>query len=824
MHDVCPSRDAAHFAYRRLTRSTVARSDPAIDPTAVVGTVNSRKATGVPRAMITFPRHMVRHFRDGATNRASNRASIGALWRGPARRRPAALLALTVIAAGACFHVGASSARAQSTSGAPAAPRDQKAAIPIPTRWSDPTADSLVERATARRGLQLADSTLLSYHADAHGFLAFLGQLGEGVLIPPRVVQSEELALTISWWQPGRSAQQLVGRRDTTLLPADVGYYRDRYGVILDNLPDRIRLGDGQDVRDVPHPLAASARSLYEFQRGDQLTIRIPGRDIVVDEVRFRPRDASQPAAIGSVYLDHTSAAVVRISMTFTRSAIIDKRIETLVVTLENGLVQERYWLPRRQEVEVSRGSTWLDIPARGIVRGKWEVSNYTVNERVPDSTRVLPRWSSVSREKLKAHKFEGRVVDMLPPDLQIASSEDVVHAREQAAAAVRASMLARPASANLTGRGVSDLARFTRAEGLALGIGASHRWGDGIVLSGRGRFGLSDHEVKGQLALGREPAFGRTPLAQLFVERDYRDLGAAERAGVTNSLAAMLYGSDYTTQVDTRAAGVMLRRNPRDPWMLRMAYESDAPVRLAASSASGRFEPVLSAWRMKGVRTELRGSGGWVSGGPSSVRGLWTANASAGGFTYVPLTEPALGRPILVGSTQPLLFQPTLHPLVARAFASLTLERAARGDRTLVSQSFAGLATGRALPPQWLVFAGGPWSAPGYDFHTFATRAYASQRFELRQPVPAPAIPLGKYGKAPGHITLAPFVQAIAIAGGIGAVSSAGPSPVSGVYPSVGLGTLFFFDLIRADVARGLRRGTWRFSVDIDRSFWGIL
>jgi hypothetical protein len=30
----------------------------------------------------------------------------------------------------------------------------------------------------------------------------------------------------------------VVGRRDT-LLPANVGYYRDRYGVILDNLPDR---------------------------------------------------------------------------------------------------------------------------------------------------------------------------------------------------------------------------------------------------------------------------------------------------------------------------------------------------------------------------------------------------------------------------------------------------------------------------------------------------------------------------------------------------------------------------------------------------------
>ena len=123
-------------------------------------------------------------------------------------------------------------------------------------------------------------------------------------------------------------------------------------------------------------------------------------------------------------------------------------------------------------------------------------------------------------------------------------------------------------------------------------------------------------------------------------------------------------------------------------------------------------------------------------------------------------------------------------------------------------------------MPPQWVLFAGGPWTAPGYDFHSFATRAYVSQRLELRQPVPFAAIPLGKYGKAPGHITLAPFVQAIAVAAGNATVRT----PVSGVYPSVGIGALFFFDLVRADVARGLRNGQWRFAIDIDRSFWGIL
>jgi hypothetical protein len=32
------------------------------------------------------------------------------------------------------------------------------------------------------------------------------------------------------------------------------------------------------------------------------------------------------------------------------------------------------------------------------------------------------------------------------------------------------------------------------------------------------------------------------------------------------------------------------------------------------------------------------------------------------------------------------------------------------------------------------------------------------------------------------------------------------------------------FFDIIRIDVARGLRRGRWTFSIDAGRDFWSVL
>ena len=683
------------------------------------------------------------------------------------------------------------------------------------TGWVNATSDSLVTRAIARRSMQLADSTLLSFEANAHGFLAFLAQLGDGSIIQPRVVQSEELVSRLYWWQPGRTVQRLVGRRDTTILPARVGYYRDRYQVVMDNLPDLIRLGDGQDVRDVPHPLSQLASSNYEFARGGQVRIRIPGREILVDEVRFRPRDDMKPGAVGSVYLDRETAAVVRLSMAFTRAAIIDRRIETLILTLENALVSGRYWLPRRQEVEVVRRATWFEIPARGIVRARWEVSGYVVNERIPPEAIQLPGWSSAPADSLRAFPFEGRVIDVLPPDIQMASDEDVKAARAQVESAVRAAALARPSRNALTGRGISDFARFSRTEGFAAGFGAARRI-DAYRVSARGRYGFADQQVKGQIAVGALRGLGGETRWQLFAEREYRDVTAPERAGVTNSLAAMLFGSDYTTQMETCAIGLMAGGGS-SPWHLRLELEQDRPLAVVANAASGAFGPTLRVWKIEGVRAGLHRAGGRPPQADVALRAEWNGGVEIGAFR---------------GHDTDSI---SVHPLTFRLAGTLTLDRRLADDRAVVATTRATLANGRDLPPQWFAFAGGPWSAPGYNSNAFGARALLSQRFEFRMPVPAPSIPLGRFGRSPAHVTLAPFVQALAVGGSIAIPVSNRmrdtstpplwqPRQPDGIYPSAGVGVLLFYDLVRADVSKGLRDGFWRFSIDIDRSFWGIL
>jgi hypothetical protein len=113
------------------------------------------------------------------------------------------------------------------------------------------------------------------------------------------------LALEVFWKAPGLSKQQIVGRRDTLLLPTDISYHRDHLGIVQNNFPSVIRLGDGDEVLDVPHPLSAEGGLAYDFAIRDSLRIRSAAT------ARSRctrcacvPKDESAPRAVGAVYID----------------------------------------------------------------------------------------------------------------------------------------------------------------------------------------------------------------------------------------------------------------------------------------------------------------------------------------------------------------------------------------------------------------------------------------------------------------------------------------------------------------------------------------
>ena len=88
---------------------------------------------------------------------------------------------------------------------------------------------------------------------------------------------------------------------------------------------------------------------------------------------------------VGTLYLDVATAQLVRFRFSFTPAAYLDRQLEDISIVLENSLYEQRYWLPYRQEVEIRRRTTWLDFPARGIIRGRWEIEGYDLNVPLPD-------------------------------------------------------------------------------------------------------------------------------------------------------------------------------------------------------------------------------------------------------------------------------------------------------------------------------------------------------------------------------------------------------------------------------------------------------
>jgi hypothetical protein len=98
------------------------------------------------------------------------------------------------------------------------------------------------------------------------------------------------------------------------------------------------------------------------------------------------------------------------------------------------------------------------------------------------------------------------------------------------------------------------------------------------------------------------------------------------------------------------------------------------------------------------------------------------------------------------------------------------------------------------------------------------------SQRVEWQFPVPFPSVSLGRYGRSPATATLAPYAHLAAVGRPVPPRPGRAAAR-AGAYPSLGLGALSFFDLVRLDVARGLGRGgRWLFTVDVARDFWRVL
>ncbi len=656
--------------------------------------------------------------------------------------------------------------------------------------WNDSATAALIARAVQRRARLEADSGLRDLAARAHGFVFFLGQLGEGLAEPPKLIKADQLELEVYWQAPGRSKQRIVGWRDRVDLPTDIQYHRDHLGIAMNGFGDRIRLGEGDEVRDVPHPLAPGAGRWYDYALTDSLSIELPQRLVRVYEVLVRPKDPGAPRFVGTLYLDADQAELVRMRFQFTRASYLDPSLEDITIVLDNGLWNGRYWLPRHQEIEIRRRTTWLDLPARGIIRGRWEIGEYRFNVGLSSQLFGGPEIVLAPAEVRRAYPW--------PQSLDAAIAETAGQATLDLQS-VRAAVRQLASSRVLTGlpgarpgvTSASDLLHVNRVEGLAPGLGGVVRVAGGVLdIRGWGSYGVSDERLKGRLALERPTGWGRVILEG---GREVRDVGDQPLiAPLLNSFAAQELGKDYGDYVLRDRARLVVRR-VTGPLSLTVAggRERTRSVAVAAAPVTGTYRPNFplgsgSYWVAEVGLTRR----GWVlPPQPETVLGV-TAEAGLGDSTgYVRL----------------------------RGDAALDLPLGATSVRLT---GWAGWGSRELRPDRSFVWGGR--GAEGCEA-TFRCggRYGAGAGIEWRLRVPFAAIPMGAFVSTGRDLILAPFLRGAWLDGQVGGAPWA---TSDGIRPIAGLGMEWLHQLIRVELGVDARTGRVGLLADLHRSLWPLL
>lgn len=649
-----------------------------------------------------------------------------------------------------------------------------------------------------RRASWTAAGELVDYQAHASGHIYFLYDLGRGT--DRHLVKADQLALDLFWHVPDQTRQLIVGQREKKSLPTNIRYHLDHLTVVMDNLGDRIRLGEGSEVRDALHPAAPGALNFYDYRLADSLTLVLPDRQLRVYRVEVRPQDADGPGLVGSLYLDQATADIVRMDFTFTAASYLDETLDYFNIRLENALWEGQYWLPYRQGIELRRGIKAVAFPAGGIIRAEFQISDYRFNTGVPLGFFRGPRVSALSASRLETFEFEAGLYDALDPAVAVTppSMEEI---SQQATRIVTQSYLERVQGIRLAIPGLSSVLRFRRAEGLYAGPALSQGVPTAATVSLQ--VGYASGADRGQAkAWVVGPLAGRYDVEFGGYWRSVADVWAWDASsGMIASLAGLLTGEDYREPYWANGAWVSLGRS----WgvartELSLTYEEWESARLTAGKnvdRSYRAVRELDEGEVTRIAVKLR-------------RPPVVAVESVGGVFWEARLEAASSA--VAGDFEYVY-------TAARAESYWPKLLSGWGVRVAAA---AGAVGGGGLPAQRLFPAGGRGSVRGYSFHRFVGNLYAATGVQLSREVYHPFLSVELFSDA-GWVGSegASADRAIDVWNRVGRAAG----PTDGALVGVGAGVGILFDILWVELARGLRQGgLWELVVRVRPELWDWL
>ena len=658
--------------------------------------------------------------------------------------------------------------------------------------WNDTAAVALVTRAVARRSAVQGDSGLRSWHVRAHGTLLFLAQLGEGAAGTPHLIKADELDVEVYWSAPGRSKQVIRGWRDRRFLPTDIRYHRDHLGIVTDGYGPTIRIGEGDEVRDVVHPLSPAGLAMYDYALRDSAQVAAGGKSVTLDVIDVRPRDPKSPAVVGTLYLDRATAELVRARLSFTPVSYRDATVEDLTILLDYALIDGRAWLPWKQTIEIRRNAGWLDLPYTGVIRATWQFGDYDLDFAIPPATFSGPAIGGLRQAGDSARPWPEPFDSILAHAGPVVSETEVAAARAEVARAVEGHLASGLAPARVAAQSASDLVHFDRVQGVAVGagvrLGLLERGGWRLSLRPDLGVGSADGRLTGGAALTFTTLEPSPFTLSLYADRrihDFSDAPVISRA--LNSLTAQEWGEDHGDYVLVEEGGVRVEWpvGRRVRLSTRVGWEDPASVGISATPARGTFRP----------QADLGAPGNWIGE-------LGVARGGEGTPGWSATVEAGTGRSSWQRGT-------------VSGLGALTIGRTA-----LQVRLWGGIASVEA--PAWRTFVlGGRGTLLGEKYRAFGGRRMGWGEVEWRVPVSVPAIGLGDFASTGHAAILAPFVQG----GWAGdAVPGLPWRPTGATRFSAGVALELFYQLVRIEAGRSFETGKIGVTFDVSRAWWGVL
>ena len=691
----------------------------------------------------------------------------------------------------------------------------QPAAVVVDTTgvaaWNSARARALVASARQRRQAPRADSALHSYRAQAEGFVYFYVDRRDSD--ERTLVKIDQVALDVFWAQPDRTKQRIVGMRDVSRLPNRMYYHLDHLTVVQNDFSDVIRMGDGDEVRDVLHPAGPGAESFYDFRLVDSLTLVLPGapEPVRVYELQVRPKDLQRPGYVGSIFIDRARGDIVRLTFTFTPASYVDARIDYINVALDNGLWDGRYWLPHEQALELRRQVPELDFIAGAVIRGRMRISDYEFNVPLPEETFVGPAVSIVSREARESYEFGRELYADLNAE-GLAPPPEMTELRREAAELLRGRRLSGLPRFRLNVPSVSAVARYNRLEGAFFGGGVSYVPSPSTRLDATAGFGFGAEQPVVRLGAAVTPSQQWSAGAAVY-HRQLRDIGfRVGMPGLLNSATALFGANDYT-----------------DPYAATGA-EITTHVQLGA----GLWALRVGARREEHHGPPISGTGAVrpadVSGDQLFSRPLILVDEGILNAAEVALSRTAPEHDGIAWSADLSLEPGTLHDSAyLRVLGQIALVRRSPGRTFDATARLSAGASSRETPPQRQFLLGGRETLPGYPYRSFAGTSFVLSDVEVQRDLFAPW--LGVRLHAAAGWSNAPDIDTWHGNDPLFDPAPGGPSfptppmrDTDGIRASVGVGLSALWDQLRLDVARGLNSGEWQLLFSVAPDFWSVL